>query len=131
MNTPALGERLLATPDALLLRQLGQLGLSQRHEDIEELLDEARIVPSEDMPADAVSLGAAVELEDVASGQRHTLVPCAPEFSAPTLGRVSVLSPAGLALMGLRVGDTARWHNPSGADGAARVIAVHPPPQQA
>lgn len=128
MNTPDLGERLLATADALLLRQWGQ---AQRHEDIVDLLDEAQIVPSEALPPDAVSLGASVELEDLASGQRHTLVPCAPEHSAPAQGRVSVLSPAGLALMGLRVGDTARWHNPSGADGAARVIAVHPPPAQA
>lgn len=128
MTTPDLGERLLATPDALLLRQWGQ---AQRHEDIVDLLDEARIVPSEALPADAVSLGASVELEDIASGHRHTLVPCAPEQSAPALGRVSVLSPAGLALMGLRVGATARWNNPNGADGAARVIAVHPPPVQA
>lgn len=127
MTTHDLGERLLATPDALLLRQWGQ---TQRHEDINDLLDEAQIVPSESLPADAVSLGASVDLEDVASGQRHTLVPCAPDQSAPALGRVSVLSPAGLALMGLRVGDTARWHNPSGASGAARVIAVHPPDAQ-
>lgn len=128
MTTPDLGERLLATPDALLLRQWGQ---AQRHEDIVDLLDEARIVPSEALPADAVSLGASVELEDLASGHRHTLVPCAPDQSAPAQGRVSVLSPAGLALMGLRVGHTARWDNPSGVSGAARVIAVHPPPAQA
>lgn len=128
MTTPELGERLLATPDALLLRQWGQ---AQGHDDIVDLLDEAQIVPSDELPADAVSLGASVELEDVANGHRHTLTPCAPELSAPALGRISVLSPAGLALMGLRVGDTARWHNPSGADGAARIVAVHPPPAQA
>ena len=37
---------------------------------------------------------------------------------------ISVLSPVGAALLGLRVGDTARWTGPGGQRGSARVSAL-------
>ena len=38
--------------------------------------------------------------------------------------KVSVLSPVGLALIGTRVGATARWRTPGGEEVAARVMNI-------
>lgn len=42
----------------------------------------------------------------------------------PGDGHISVLSPVGLALLGLKVGATARWCSPSGEVRHAKVISV-------
>ena len=39
-------------------------------------------------------------------------------------GRVSVYSPVGAALLGLRVGERARWHTPNGDACEADIVAV-------
>jgi regulator of nucleoside diphosphate kinase len=60
----------------------------------------------------------------MATGLQQTLTICYPDDAEPQAGFVSVLSPVGCSLLGLRVGDVAHWHPPHGADGAARVLAV-------
>jgi regulator of nucleoside diphosphate kinase len=49
---------------------------------------------------------------------------CYPEDARPSDGFVSVLSPAGSSLLGLRVGDLARWRTPTGDEGTAEVVAI-------
>ncbi|MBW7926327.1 MAG: GreA/GreB family elongation factor [Burkholderiaceae bacterium] len=66
----------------------------------------------------------AAEVEDLASGARHTLVVCYPADAEPAKGYISVLSPVGLALLGLPVGAVARWQAPSGDEKAAKVAAI-------
>jgi regulator of nucleoside diphosphate kinase len=43
-------------------------------------------------------------------------------------GRLSVLTPVGSALLGLRVGATVSWSDNAGRTGALTVVAVQPPP---
>lgn len=94
---------------------------------IEDVLDVASLVPSREVAPDVVTMHAQVLLQDLQTGQRSTLSLCYPEQADPAAQRVSVLSPIGSALLGLRVGQVARWSGPSGTSGgekAAEIVAV-------
>jgi len=111
--------------------RLTKLRLSGGHADLlEDLLGEAEVLEAGELPADLVTLYAHAEIEHLPTQQRQQLVLCIPGQAEPGLGHVSVLSPIGMALLGLRVGATARWRSPSGEDCAARLIAVAPSPAQ-
>lgn len=77
-------------------------------------LDCASIVPSSELPEDVVTLNSAVEVEDLETGEllRFTVVP--PDHADVTEGRISVLAPIGMALLGYRVGDEIEWPVPGG-----------------
>jgi len=89
-----------------------------------DLLDAADVLPSREVPADIVTMYAQVEIEDLPTRQRQKLVVCYPADAAPNAGFISVLSPVGMGLLGLKAGATARWHTPGGEENTARVVAV-------
>ncbi|MED5619647.1 GreA/GreB family elongation factor [Ideonella sp. BN130291] len=108
-----------------LLRRdpLGE-GLPGRGHDVEDLLDASAIVPSREVPPDVVTMYSQVLLQDLQTGQRSTLTLCYPADAEPAAGFVSVLSPVGRSLLGLRVGSVARWATPVGEDKSAEVLAI-------
>lgn len=91
---------------------------------VEEVLDACAIVPSRQVPPDVVTLYSQVLLQDSATGARSTLTLCYPADAEPSEGFVSVLSPVGSALLGLRVGSVARWATPAGDEKAAEIVAL-------
>lgn len=91
---------------------------------IEDVLDAASLVPSREVAPDVVTMYSQVLLQDIQTGQRNTLTLCYPADAEPALGFVSVLSPVGSALLGLRVGGTARWTGPAGDEKAAEILAI-------
>lgn len=91
---------------------------------IEDVLNASTLVPSRSVAPDVVTMRSRVLLQDMQTGERSTLTLCYPEQADPAAGMVSVLSPVGSALLGLRVGGVARWSGPSGHEKAAEVLAV-------
>lgn len=91
---------------------------------IEDLLDASALVPSREVAPDVVTMYSQVLLQDIRTGQRSTLTLCYPADAEPALGFVSVLSPVGSALLGLRVGSVARWCTPSGDENAAEILGI-------
>jgi regulator of nucleoside diphosphate kinase len=91
---------------------------------IDTVLDAADLVPSRRVPADVVTMYTQVQLADLASGRTYRLTLCYPADADPAAGLVSVLSPVGASLLGLRVGAVARWHQPDGEEGAATVLDI-------
>ncbi len=91
---------------------------------IDDLLDQADVVPSRAVDPDVVTMYSQVQLRDMAAGTRSTFTLCYPADAEPAAGLVSVLSPMGRALLGLRVGDRAQWATPDGALRAAEVCAL-------
>ena len=91
---------------------------------IEDVLAAASLVPSREVEPDVVTMHSQVLLQDGETGQRSTLTLCYPADAEPALGFVSVLSPVGRALLGLRTGSTARWSGPAGDEKAAEILAV-------
>ena len=96
---------------------------AQRHA-VENVLDASSIVPSRQVPPDVVTMYSHVQLRDLQTSRRSTLTLCYPADAEPAMRFVSVLSPVGSSLLGLRVGSVARWATPSGDAKAAEILAI-------
>ena len=115
------GDRVVTELDFVRLSKLESIGLPDGLSDALELAEQ---VPSPAVPADVVTMYSQVRvLEDGALASR-TLTVCYPHDAEPAEGFVSVLSPVGAALLGLRVGAQARWVTPQGDARTARVLAI-------
>ncbi|MFT3820966.1 MAG: GreA/GreB family elongation factor [Rubrivivax sp.] len=89
-----------------------------------ELLDLAQVVPSREVAPQVVTMYSQVMLRDLQTDAPSKLTLCYPTDADPATGLVSVLSPVGRALLGLRVGEVARWRTPAGQEQAARIEAL-------
>lgn len=83
----------------------------------EQLLDglqRAVVVEASELREPVVALDVPFAFRDLDSGRETTLTLVSPEESDPPAGRVSVLAPLGLAVLGRRTGSVSRWHSPAG-----------------
>ena len=108
----------------LLRRDARGEELPAQLQSIEDVLDACVLVPSTDVAPDIVTMHSQVLLQDVHTGLRSTITLCYPGHAEPAAGLVSVLSPVGSALLGLRVGSIAPWSSPSGDRKAAEILAL-------
>lgn len=121
MNRTIAALRQLTALDFARLKKVASFGAQP---ELDELLDEAEVIDSRQVAPDIVTMYAQVEVEDLATGGRQTLVVCYPADAEPARGCISVLSPVGLALLGLQLGAVARWQAPGGGEKAAKVVAI-------
>ncbi|RQO61690.1 transcription elongation factor GreAB [Variovorax sp. KBW07] len=115
------GERTLTELDAA---RLNKLSVNQLPSGLADLLDIAEVLPSREVPANIVTMYSQIEIEDPATQQVQKITLCYPGDAEPTAGFISVLSPVGIGLLGVKAGTLARWQMPNGAEGAARVVAI-------
>jgi regulator of nucleoside diphosphate kinase len=110
----------ISEPDEERLRALVEARAISRPRDgerflhLEEELDDALVIPPAAMPPDVVTLSSRVRVRDTATGEAfvYTLVlPLAANFER---GRISVLAPLGIAILGQRVGDVVAVRAPGG-----------------
>lgn len=71
---------------------------------LEEILDLGRVVPPQDIPQDIVTMNSKVIFEDLESREQREAVIVYPQDADPQSGKISVLSPVGIALLGLAAG---------------------------
>ena len=121
MNAVNIDQRTLTELDFC---RLAQLRGANAPAELAELLGEAEVVHAALLPRDVVTMYAQVDLEDVITGRRDRFVLCYPGQMEPREGCISVLSPIGLALIGLPVGGIASWQALSEPRCKARVVAV-------
>lgn len=93
-------------------------------ETLDDLLSSSDLVDPAQVPPDVVTMYSRVVLSDLAGGTPGKFTVCYPEDAEPAQGFVSVLSPVGTGLLGLRVGDIAHWRSPHGPAQSARVEAM-------
>ncbi|MGV3494804.1 MAG: GreA/GreB family elongation factor [Ramlibacter sp.] len=94
-------------------------------EAMQDVLDGSELVASPAVPPTVVTMYSQVLLQDPAgTAPPYKMAICYPGDAEPSNGFVSVLSPVGMALLGLRVGEIARWKTPTGASGAAKIVEV-------
>ncbi len=74
----------------------------------------ARVVASDAVPPNIVTMGSTANVRDMESGERFRLTVCWPEEADPQQGRINVLAPLGMALLGSRVGELIEWPMPDG-----------------
>lgn len=94
-------------------------------------LERAVIVPPDRIPADVVTMRSRLVLKDIESGRRREVVLVYPEEERPHGGHLSVLSPMGVALLGLSAGAVIAWKLPSGRTAVLRVESVRYQPEAA
>jgi len=122
MHTTTLhGERTLTELDHV---RLGKLLDEKSHPGLEALLDATEVVRSREVPADIVTMYSQVTIVDARSGERQKLTLCYPKDAEPATGFISVLSPVGMSLIGLRLGAVAQWTLPGGEEGRAEVAEI-------
>lgn len=97
---------------------------------LEEELARCAEVSQETVPADVVTMNSRVTLKDLTSGKEITCTLVFPDDADSTQGRVSILAPLGMAILGYRVGDKISWQMPSGVH-ELQIEAVHYQPEAA
>jgi regulator of nucleoside diphosphate kinase len=107
--------RLLADSPVLIHRAASEM---------REVLDVSDVVESPAIEPTVVTMYTQVSLRDVAGGDPWTVTLCYPADAEPAKGFISVLSPLGASLLGLRAGDVARWQPPSGDERRALIVEV-------
>lgn len=103
-------------------------GAMQRQPDLaDRLLDElyrARIVPGDKLPENVVALGRVVVYRDEATGQEKAVTLVYPEEADISRDRISVLTPVGIALLGLTEGASFLWETRGGTTRSLTVLSV-------
>ncbi|NLT68708.1 MAG: nucleoside diphosphate kinase regulator [Acidobacteria bacterium] len=81
---------------------------------LEKELDDAVLVPSDQMPVDFVTLNTRMRVRDLDSNDEESIQLVFPSDANFREGKISILTPVGTALIGYRAGDTVEWRIPSG-----------------
>lgn len=76
---------------------------------LDDELSRATLVPLAEMPADVVTMNSSVRFQNSDSGQEHELTLVYPHEIGTGDGKISILAPAGSALLGLSVGESIEW----------------------
>lgn len=105
-------------------------GAMARHPDLaDRLLEElgrAKIVPDAKLPDDVVAMHRHVTYRDESTGQDKTVTLVYPEEADISRGYVSVLTPIGIALLGLAEEATFPWETRDGTRRVLTVVSVAP-----
>jgi regulator of nucleoside diphosphate kinase len=116
--------------DARLRRLRSQYDLSPvLDEALDALLDQADLVLSREVLPEVVTMNSRVRVRSPETGAEHRLTICYPAQADVEQGRVSVLSPLGLALLGRSVGQQAPWIRPDGRSDSWLIEAIEYQPE--
>jgi regulator of nucleoside diphosphate kinase len=99
-------------------------------EELDEELDRAEIVKSEEISSDVITMNATFRLSDLDSGEESVYTLVFPAKADSTKGKISILAPVGTAVLGYRVGNTVEWKVPAGLK-RLRVKAIVYQPEAA
>ncbi|HWP10728.1 MAG TPA: GreA/GreB family elongation factor [Ramlibacter sp.] len=124
MGTQSPAVRTLTQIDYVRLTRLASLSDRDASEAVQALLEESDLVASAAVPATVVTMYTQVLLQGDTDTAPYKVTLCYPDDAEPSQGFISVLSPLGASLLGLRVGDVARWRTPLGGERTARIVEV-------
>ncbi|MCM2354405.1 MAG: nucleoside diphosphate kinase regulator [Pseudobdellovibrio sp.] len=91
---------------------------------LEEELERANIVSDEELPEDVVSMNSTVKFLDLETDKESIVQLVFPQDTNIAENKISILTPVGSALIGLRVGQTINWPFPNGKVKQLKVTAV-------
>ncbi len=72
-------------------------------------IDEARVLEPRDMPGDVVTMNCLVRVRDLGTKEVESYTLVYPAFADINKNHLSILTPVGIALLGLRQGETVEW----------------------
>ena len=126
----------LPEPDARRLTEIveGIHGPAMRDRDglarLGAALEHAKVVSSEELPPDVVSMHSTVRIADVATGDEATYTLVYPASADAASRKVSILAPIGLALLGRREGEEVEPRAPGGVR-RLRIVKLEHQPERA
>ena len=89
-----------------------------------EELERARVLPKGSQPQHIVCMNSEVKFQNENSGRIQKVTLVYPEDADISEGKVSVLTPVGTALIGLRTGQSITWETPNGEVRQLTVLEV-------
>ena len=108
--------------DALaLLAERGQTRTTEVTDMLLGEIERATVHPAHDLPPDVVSMNSIVDFVDAATGATRTVQLVYPQDADIDAGRISILTPVGAGLIGLRTGQSIAWPD---RDGHVRTLTV-------
>lgn len=87
-------------------------------------LSRAKVVSAKALPADVVDIDRPLSYRDEASGREVSVTLVWPEHANIDAGRISVLTPIGVALLGLQAGARFTWETRTGEARELTVLSV-------
>jgi len=90
-------------------------------------LDRARILPEGRSSADHVRIGSRVSYRDEATGKESTITLVRPQDANVDAGKISVMTPIGVALIGMAAQRSINWVTRSGETRRLTVMQVTDP----
>ena len=90
-------------------------------------IDRSRVVGAAHLAPDVVRMGSHVEFRDETTGKVQSVRLVYPGDADIEAGRISILTPIGIALIGLSTGQLISWTTRGGEQRVLRVLAVGPP----
>ncbi|MDO9525412.1 MAG: nucleoside diphosphate kinase regulator [Gemmobacter sp.] len=115
----------LETLATAMMRRSPELG--------ERLIDEiarAKLVSPEKLRGDIVTIGSEVTYRDLSTARVQTVVVVFPEDADIDQHRISVVTPVGVALLGLSVGAKISWVTRDDETRQLEVVTVKPPAER-
>ena len=98
---------------------------------LREELDRAHIAPSEQMPPDVVTMNSRIRFVVEPAGKEVEKTLVYPRDFTGQADQLSVAAPAGIAVLGLAVGQHIEWCVPGGSTVCARIVDVSYQPERA
>lgn len=81
---------------------------------LEQRLGDAEVLPAGRIAPDVVTMNSEVRVRDLDAHETITFRVVFPRAADAAAGRISVLAPLGMAVLGRMVGDDVTWHTPGG-----------------
>lgn len=105
-------------------KDYARLSSLTHHELLRDELGRAIVVSADKVPNDVVRMHSRVIYLDKSSGLQREIELCFPEEADLKSGKISVISPVGSALIGLKVGQEIDWPFPNGESRQLQVVDV-------
>ena len=93
-------------------------------EALEGELARATVVASLETPNMVVSMNSVINFKDLESGKESTITLVYPEHADFAAGKVSILAPVGVALIGLQMNEIIEWPMPNGNVRKLQVTSI-------
>jgi len=87
-------------------------------------LERAAILDPAEMPADVVTMNSTATVVDESSGETRELTLVYPRDADAATNRISIFAPVGIAMIGLRVGESIDWQVPGGRSLRLRIREI-------
>ncbi|EPX56885.1 Regulator of nucleoside diphosphate kinase [Cystobacter fuscus DSM 2262] len=98
--------------------------LAAAAEQLDGELERAVVEPQEQIPPDVVTMRSRILFEDVDTGRRREATLVYPEEADIEQSKISVLAPAGLAVLGLKKDDIIEWPLPNARRTRFRIVEI-------